>query len=108
VDVAETRNKSGDKGWSSTNVELAQKKVTTNSEKELGISEELRKLRTFQETQNEEPRKQRNRMEFYKTMSNPKIKVTITKFGSKYLSTCVTIELIDERTTSNSPLDVVK
>ena len=66
--------KSGDKGWSSTNVELAQKKVvTTNSEKELGISKELRKLGTFQEPQKkEEPRKQRNRMEFNKTMSNPK------------------------------------
>ena len=37
-----------------------------------------------------------------------KIKVTITKFGSKYLSTWVTIELIDELTTSNSPLDDVK
>ena len=73
MDVAETRTKSGDEGWSSTNVELAQKKVTTNSEKELGISKELRKLGAFQETQQkEEPRKQRNRMEFNKTMSNPK------------------------------------
>lgn len=75
--------------------------------KKIGISKELRKLRTFQENQKEEPGKQRNRMEFYKTMSNPKIKLTITKFESKNLSNSVNIELIGEITTSNSPLAVV-
>ena len=44
-------------------------------------------------------------MESYKTMSNPK--GTNQKIKTKYISVCVRIELIDNVTTSDSPLDAV-